>query len=130
MKFEIRATITTTRDVTGTINVTTQDVRDWALSSHGYGDEYSQAVALQHNSHSPFWYCHVADFLESEFASKDDWTLDASDIEIEYSESDGYGEVSDISIVPDGRDRNRSRLEYSTNGKRSRLEDTTNERKS
>tara|TARA_Y100000385_G_scaffold288225_1_gene354282 strand:- start:295 stop:552 length:258 start_codon:yes stop_codon:yes gene_type:complete len=71
MKFELTATITTTREVTGTINVTKKDLVDAGYPSVEDND-------------STAWYGYVAEFLESEFSSS------------EY----GYT-VNDINIIDD-----------------------------
>ena len=59
MEFEITATIETTREVAGTINVTKQDVVDAGFcKSVEDGD-------------STAWYGYVADFLKQEFESSE-----------------------------------------------------------
>ena len=70
MKFEITATITTTRVITGTINVTKQDVIDAG---------FCKAVE---EGDSTAWYGYVADFLESEFESNE-YDYYPADIEIQ-----------------------------------------------
>jgi len=55
MKFQITATIELTREVTGTINVTKQDVVDAG---------FCKAVE---DGDSTAWYGYVSEFLESEF---------------------------------------------------------------
>jgi|TARA_R110000803_G_scaffold53808_4_gene110325 hypothetical protein len=73
MKFEITATITTSSQVRGTINVTKNDVVASGLcKSVEDGD-------------STAWYSYVGDFLESEFASSE-YGYHASDIEIDEDE--------------------------------------------
>tara|TARA_R110000803_G_scaffold74496_2_gene138526 strand:+ start:972 stop:1238 length:267 start_codon:yes stop_codon:yes gene_type:complete len=86
MEFEITATITITREVTGTINVRKQDVVDAGFcKSVEDGD-------------STAWYGYVADFLESEFEANE-YDYYPSDIEIidDFNEA-MIEEVSDISI--------------------------------
>jgi len=72
MKFEITATLHTTREVTGTITVTKQDVVDSGFSG------------ATEDGDSSAWYGYVSEFLESEFSSS------------EY----GYT-VNDINIIDD-----------------------------
>jgi len=70
MKFEITATITTTRVITGTINVTKQDVIDAGFCK------------VVEDGDSTAWYGYVADFLESEFESNE-YDYYPADIEIQ-----------------------------------------------
>ena len=85
MKFEITATISTTRVITGTINVNKSDVVDAGF------------CRASEDGDSTAWYGYVSEFLESEFTSSE-YDYHASDIEdwAEYKVLDER--VSDIDI--------------------------------
>ena len=85
MKFEITATITTTRVITGTINVNKSDVVDAGF------------CRASEDGDSTAWYGYVSEFLESEFTSSE-YDYHAADIEAwaEYKVLDES--VSDIDI--------------------------------
>jgi len=87
MKFEITATITTTRVVTGMINVNKSDVVDAG---------FCKAVE---DGDSTAWYGYVADFLESEFSSSE-YGYSPSDIEItkEYISPNQIEDVTDVEV--------------------------------
>jgi len=86
MEFEITATITTTREITGTINVRKKDVVEAGFcKSVEDGDPTA-------------WYGYVADFLESEL-ELNEYDYYPSDIEIIDDSTEAIvEEVSDISI--------------------------------
>ena len=85
MKFEITATITTTRVITGTINVNKSDVVDAGF------------CRASEDGDSTAWYGYVSEFLESEFTSSE-YDYHASAIE-EWAEYKVLDEsVSDIDI--------------------------------
>jgi len=88
MEFEITATITTTREITGTISVTKNDVVASGLCKSVIDGD------------STGWYGYVGEFLESEFDSNShEYLYDPSDIEIIDDSTEAIvEEVSDISI--------------------------------
>ena len=87
MKFKITATMTVTREVTGTIRVNKSDVVDAG---------FCKAVE---DGDSTAWYGYVADFLESEFSSSE-YGYSPSDIEItkEYISPNQIEDVTDVEV--------------------------------
>ena len=83
MKFEITATITTTREITGTINVKKKDLVDAGYPSSEDGD-------------STAWYGYVAEFLESEFSTH---AHDYYPSDIVIVEDDNEAQVEDVTDI-------------------------------
>ena len=86
MFFDIKATITMTREVSGRINVNKKDLVDSGYPTKEDGD-------------STAWYGYVAEFLENEFETHEPYGYHVSDIQVlEDSNEAGLEDVTDIAI--------------------------------